>query len=227
MPRRWSLTIASASTECTPLVSWVRSTLRRMITSSSRGGSISTPTVRNFCRMLAYMTSWMALRRSSARISFRRWNNTRPPSSEEEETATFLFRSPLAAPAPGLSPTSMDPPPSSLSRSSEIRSSVASTAEANKWGSEESTCASSCPEGDRGESPPGAPTKGGASSSSSSSPRAAGSFHSEAAVTMATRRRRGTGRPERGQEEDAERRTAVLLARSAGAAKCVASKQTA
>eukprot|EP00982_Pelagococcus_subviridis_P006168 29991-Pelagococcus_subviridis.AAC.2 len=43
IPRRCSFTISNASTECTPFVSWFKSTPRMMSVVSSSGGSMSTP----------------------------------------------------------------------------------------------------------------------------------------------------------------------------------------
>ena len=133
---RCSLTISSASTECTPEVSLVRSTPLSNTSSSSSGGSMSTPMLRNFWRILAYMTSCTPLLRSSARICSMRRKSTIPPLS---------FSSWL---------TSMLPSDCSCwSSSSIMRSRVASTAASKSCGSASRTCASiwPCPEpGDMG-----------------------------------------------------------------------------
>ena len=146
MPMRCSLTISNASTEWTPEVSLVRSTPRSRTSSSSSGGSMSTPMVRNFWRMLAYITSWTPLLRSSAFICSMRLKSTMAPLS----FSSWLWL------------TSMEPSAASAwSSSSIMRSSVASTAASKSCGSASRTCASICPWPEPGDM--GAPWNVGAS----------------------------------------------------------------
>merc|ERR1711966_467450 len=60
---KWSRTISKASLECTPDVSLLKSMDLRNA-SSSKGGSMSTPDVKNLCMIEAYIASSTALLRS-------------------------------------------------------------------------------------------------------------------------------------------------------------------
>mmetsp|Transcript_5625 Transcript_5625/g.23831 ORF Transcript_5625/g.23831 Transcript_5625/m.23831 type:complete len:212 (+) Transcript_5625:861-1496(+) len=185
MPIRCSFTIESASTECTPLVSCVRSTPLRWSISSSRGGSMSTFRVRNFCRMLAYITSCTPLRRSAARIAWMRRNSTNPPSAPPGASDLVLD-------SPSSAVTSTEPCLcSSASSSSDMRSSVASTAAVNRCDSLSSTCASIWPCALPGSIGAPANVGGAGNASSDASPPAARATQREA-----RKRRARAARPE-------------------------------
>ena len=87
---------------------------------------MSTFKPRNFCRMFAYITSCTPFRRSDARIAWMRRNSTKPPSAPLG-AFVFVFVSSSSA------VTSTEPCLcSSASSSSDMRSSVASTAAVNR-----------------------------------------------------------------------------------------------